>query len=279
MRNWTVAPVGGEGGVGRLLLVAVAAIGTACASGGGGQAVMTRAEIDALLAGYAGNWVLDGSASSPPVTIPRPETRTETRVVRADQLDDLRREAEEGQRLMAIRQATFKVLRRRPEALVLGVQGDELVYSPTPGERIKLPLNGGWVSQTGGEHRVRTRVFRDGPRLGVEHMVGSDGRVSVVLEIVEGRLEMTRTMLFVRGRVAPMVLINGASGYLLLTGRTAIKATSRPMRPVPTMANTTATKMFTPDHTSTICSPMNAPNMNTSPWAKCSSLSTPKIKV
>ena len=156
---------------------------------------------------YAGHWVLDESASSPQVTIPRPETRTETRVVRWDQLDDLRREAEEGQRHMAIRQATFELLRRRPEGLVLGVQGDELVYIPTPGESITLPLNGGWISQTGGEHPVRTRAFWDGPRLGVEHTVGSDGRVSVLLEIVEGRLEMTRTIRFMGARVAPMVLV------------------------------------------------------------------------
>ena len=42
MRNWTARPVGGSGGLSiRLLLVAVAAIGAGCASGGGGQAVMT----------------------------------------------------------------------------------------------------------------------------------------------------------------------------------------------------------------------------------------------
>lgn len=207
MKNWAALAVGGFRGLGRLLVVAVAAIGAACASGSGGRAVMTRSEIDALLAEYAGDWVLDESASSPQVTIPRPETRRETGVVRADQLDDLRREAEEGQRLMAIRQATFELLRRRPEALVLGVQGDELVYIPTPGEAITLPLNGGWVSQTGGEHRVWSRAFWDGPRLGVEHMVGSDGRVSLVLEIVEGRLEMTRTLRFMGDRVAPIVLV------------------------------------------------------------------------
>ena len=209
MKNWAAPPVGRfRWSLGRLLVVAVAAIGAGCASGGGVQrAVMTRAEIDALLAEYAGNWVLDESASSPQVTIPRPETRTETGVVRADQLDRLRREAEQGQRLMALRQATFELLRRRPEALVLGVQGDELVYIPTPGESITLPLNGGWVSQTGGEHRVRSRVFWDGPRLGVEHMVGSDGRVRLVLEIVEGRLEMTRTIRFIGERVAPILLV------------------------------------------------------------------------
>lgn len=49
------------------------------------------------------------------MTIPRPETRRETTVVRADQLDDLRREAEERQRLMTVRRATFELLRRRPE--------------------------------------------------------------------------------------------------------------------------------------------------------------------
>lgn len=188
-------------------MVILAFAGAGCASGGGGRAVMTRAEIDALLAGYAGSWVLDESASSPQVTIPRPEIRRESVTVRADQLDDLRRQAEEGQRLVAVRQAAFELLRRRPEALVLGVQVDGMVYAPTPGESVTLPLNGAWISQTGGEHRVRTRVFWEGPRLGVEHMVGSDGRVSVVLEVVEGRLEMTRTIRFMGERVAPMVLV------------------------------------------------------------------------
>ncbi len=213
MMNRTAWRVGGTGGYGgRLALVTVAVAGAACASGGGGQVVMTRAETDALLAEYAGSWVLDELGSSPQVTIPRPERRTESRVVRSDQLDDLRRQAEEGQRLIAVRQATFELLRRRPEALALGVQGEELAYVPTPGDSITLPLNGGWVSQTGGEHRVRTRAFWDGPRLGVEHMVGSDGWVRVVLEIVEGRLEMTRTIRFMGERVAPMVLVYDREG-------------------------------------------------------------------
>ena len=208
-----VVRVGGAGSyVGRLALVSVAAVGAACASGGGGQAVMTRAEIDALMAGYAGNWVLHESGSSPQVSIPRPETRTVTRVVRSDQLDDLRGQAEEGQRLNAVRQATFELLRRRPNALSLGAQGEELAYVPTPGESITLPLNGGWISRTGGEHRVRTRAFWDGPRLGVEHMVDSEGRVRVVLEVVEGRLEMTRTIQFMGERVAPMVLVYDREG-------------------------------------------------------------------
>jgi hypothetical protein len=197
------------------MVVAVAAIGAGCASVGSVQrAVMTRAEIDALLASTSGNWVLDESSSSPQVTIPRPETRRVTGVVRADQLDDLRREAEEGQRLMALRQATFELQRRRPETLVLGVQGDELVYIPTPGEAITLPLNGGWVSQTGGEHRVRSRAFWDGPRLVVEHMVGLEGRVSLALENVEDRLEMTRTMRFTGQSVAPAVLVYVREGTL-----------------------------------------------------------------
>ena len=38
-------------------------------------------------------------------------------------------------------------------------------------------------------------------------MMGSNGRVGVVLEVVEGRLEMTRTIRFMGERVAPMVLV------------------------------------------------------------------------
>ncbi len=59
---------------------------------------------------------------------------------------------------------------------------------------------------------MRTRAFWDGPRLGVEHMVGSDGRVRVVLEIVEGRLEMTRTTGLMGERVAPIVLVYDREG-------------------------------------------------------------------
>ena len=53
--------------------------------------------------------------------------------------------AEEGQRLVAVRQATFVMLRRRPEALVLGVQADGVVYTSTPGESVTLPVNGSWI--------------------------------------------------------------------------------------------------------------------------------------
>lgn len=216
MKNWTAPLVEGfRGGLGRLLVVAVAAIGAGCASGGGVQrAVMTQAEIDALLARYVGTWVLDESASSPQLTIPRPEARIVARVVRADQLNDLRREAEEGQRLMAVRQAIFELLRRRPESLVLAVQGEDLLAVTTPGESVTLPLNGGWVSQPGGEQRVRTRAFWDGPRLGLEQAVGSDGEVRVVLEVEEGRLEMTRTIRFMGERVAPIVLVYVWEGNL-----------------------------------------------------------------
>lgn len=178
-----------RGGLGRLLVVAVAAIGTGCVSGGGVQrAVMTQAEIDLLLAEYVGIWALDESASSPQVTIPRPETRTETRVVRADQLDDLRREAEEGRRLMAVRQATFELLLHRPESLALGMEGEGLVSISTPGESITLPVNGGWVSRGGGVHRVRTRAFWDGPCTGSDGPIVSSSTI-MVASSTEGSIE------------------------------------------------------------------------------------------
>lgn len=92
-------------------------------------------------------------------------------------------------------------------------------------------LNRGWISQTGGEHRVRSRAFWDRPRLGVEHMVGSDGRVSLILEIVEGRLEMTRTIRFTGQRVTSIVLVYVREGTLALKdGRQVMAKVDHVMR-------------------------------------------------
>ena len=193
-------------------VVALVAVWTAgCASGG--APAPTPEERDALLARYAGEWVLDEEASSPQMSIPRPDTwGRERRIVSSDEIADLRREVEEGNKLLAIRHATYELLRRRPNALSLDVPGDELVYVTPSAEDIRLPLGGGWVVQTDEQHRIRSRVFWEGPRIGLEHVVDSEGRVRVVLEIVEGRLEMPRTMSFGNEGVAPLVLVYGRRG-------------------------------------------------------------------
>lgn len=201
-------PAGAGGGGGALWMIALAVIVAGCASGGGAPAP-TPEERDALLARYAGDWVLDQGASSPQISIPRPDTYTETRIVSSDEIADLRREVEEGNKLLATRFATYQLMRRRPNALSLAVPGDELVYVAPPAEGISLPLGGGWVVRMEDSHRIRSRVFWEGPRIGLEHVVDSEGRVRVVLEIVDGRLEMTRTMRFENERVAPIVLVFG----------------------------------------------------------------------
>lgn len=190
-------------------VVAVVAVWTAgCASGGGGRAVMTRAEIDSLLAEYAGNWVLDESASSPQISIPSMPDKTVTAVVSSQDIERYARTLEaEMNKEAALREATFEVLMRRPATLVLQAAGEQLVYAPTPGERLTLPINGGAVSQLEGAYTVRTQVVWEGSRLGFRHVVGVEGRVRVVLQIVDGQLRMTRTIRIGGEAVAPIVLV------------------------------------------------------------------------
>ena len=210
MKNRTTAPLGGIG-VGRLALVGVAAMVVACASGGG-SARMTVAEAEALLADYAGRWVLDESSSSPQMAIPRGGIE-KTVVASRQDVERMLRELEAEQRSRnRSRNATFEVLRRRPSTLALRVEGDQLVYSPMPGESIALPINGGSISQPGGEHRIRTRVFWQGGRLGLQHEVGSEGQVREVLEVVDGRLKMTRTIRVLGETVVPLVLVYDREG-------------------------------------------------------------------
>ena len=85
------------------------------------------------------------------------------------------------------------------EALFVGLTGswvvdeDVLVYMPTPGRTVELPMSGEWIWQDPERRFVRARVFRDGEGLTLERRVGSLGRVRSVLEIVDGRLQISRT--------------------------------------------------------------------------------------
>lgn len=206
MRGWS-------GRVGMVLGAAAVAIVAGCASGGGGRAVMTRAEIDALLAEYAGSWVLDESGSSPQISIPGLPDKTVTAVVSGQDIERYRQELEADLRQQsALREATFGVLMRRPGTLVLQAAGEQLVYAPTPGERLTLPLNGGSVSQLEGAYTIRTQVVWEGPRLGLRHMVGVEGQIRVVLEIADGQLRMTRTLRIGGEAVAPIVLVYDRGG-------------------------------------------------------------------
>lgn len=82
--------------------------------------------------------------------------------------------------------------------------------SPPPtgayAEAMIAGLSGGWVRQLVGRQSVRTRVYWDARRLALEHLVHSDAQVREVLEIVDGRLQMTRTVRVLRASVSPFVL-------------------------------------------------------------------------
>ena len=207
MRNWTAAPVGDSGGyVATPALVAVVVAVAGCASGGG-RVVMTEAEIGARLTEYAGHWVLDESGSSPQISAPQPpRDQSVTVTVSSQDRERVLRELEAELKAAADRYNTLVVLRRRPGTLGLRADGMRLIYDPTPGRRISLPVDGGSIAEPGGGEPIRTRIFWDGTGLGIEHVVGLEGQVHAVLEIVDGRLRMTRTMRIFGETVAPLVL-------------------------------------------------------------------------
>ena len=197
-------------GVGGVAIAGLAALATACASGGRAPPPIGP-EAEALFASLTGVWVLDETSRS--ARIPRIEksVKVEQRVVRSDQRElarsEARRSAEEAMRReMAVIEAVMNVFVQRPSTLVLRVDGEKLIYVPTPGERIELPMSGGWVRQLVGRQSVRTRVDWDVDRLALEHLVHSDAQVREVLEIVDGRLQMTRTVRVLRASVSPFVL-------------------------------------------------------------------------
>ena len=167
---------------------------------------MTGPEAEALVGDYAGRWVLDESGSSSPMDNPASEDRPGRQVISSGNRTLIIEEGREGLRSSAIRHAMFEVLRSRPETLSLQVDGIKLVYSPSPGQSIEIPMNGGSASRTVRGQVVRTRLFVEEGRLGFEHSVGMERQVQEVLEIVGGRLKITRTI--VRSRdVDPVVLV------------------------------------------------------------------------
>ena len=206
MRNSAWSPTGGPGGyIGRLALFAVAVAGAACASGGS-RVAMTETEAEARLAPYAGRWVLDESGSSPQISAPHPPREQASVVVSSQDRERVLRELEAEMQAAADRYNALTVLRQRPETLGLRADGTRLIYDPTPGQRIFLPVDGASIAEPGGREPIRTRIFWDGPGLGIEYAVGSEGEVRAVLEIVNGRLRMTRTIRIFGETVAPLVL-------------------------------------------------------------------------
>ncbi len=194
-----------------LILACVAALTAACASGGRAPPV-TGPEAEALFAALTGQWVLDERESSSPEDVPSaPEVEVESFII-------ARGPGESGQVVgdvadieawLATREKALEVLARWPATLVLRVDGVQLVYTPTPGESITVPMSGEPTTQFEGDYRIHTRVVWDDGKLGLEHSVDAEAWVREVLEVVDGRLIMTRTMR-VLGEVnsaPPLVLV------------------------------------------------------------------------
>ena len=205
------AVVGARFAFGGPALVGMVLLTAACASTGR-SAPVTGPEAEALFAALTGTWVLDERESASPLDMPAaPEVETESFVI-------VRGPGESGQVIgdvndiqvsLAKREKAREVLGRWPTTLVLVVDEVQVAYTPTPGESITVPMGGESTMHFEGEHRVHTRVVWDDGRLGLEHSVDSEAWVREVLEVVDGRLRMTRTMrvLSEAGSSAPLVLV------------------------------------------------------------------------
>ncbi len=186
-------------------LAGATVLAAACASGGSAPPV-TGAEAEALFADLTGVWVLDEAGSSAQIATPTRRELTSFTMIRSGGRSYMTG-ATEGVASPGVQEATYEVLRRRPEILTLRADSAKLVYMTVSGQDVEVPLNGRWVRQTEGEWEVRTRVFWDQGRLGLEHEVGAKGWVTEVLEVVDGRLRMTREIHRVDEPPAPVVLV------------------------------------------------------------------------
>ena len=84
---------------------------------------------------------------------------------------------------------------QEPNTLILRVDEERLIYVPTPGRSMEMPMSGEWIIWQDPEGQsVRARVYWDGDRLALERRVGSQGQVRSVLEIVDGRLRISRAL-------------------------------------------------------------------------------------
>lgn len=195
---------------GFLALAGLAVLTSACASSGRAPPV-TGPEAEALFAALTGTWVLDEGESSSPMDMPAALEVTESFVI-------VRGPGGSGQVIgdvndiqvsLAKREKARELVDRWPTTLVLVVDEVQVAYTPTPGQSITVPMSGESTTRFEGEHRLHTRVVWDDGRLGLEHSVDSEAWVREVLEVVDGRLRMTRTMrvLGAAGSPAPLVLI------------------------------------------------------------------------
>jgi len=190
MRSKAKFPIHGPGAR-AMALAALAGFSSACVSGGGSPPP-TGAYAEAIIANLTGVWVLDESSSTPEPDLP--------------QITDVATSVG-GSPLntAALRRAAFGLLLQRPTELALRTDGAHLAYMPSPGDTIRIPTNGDAASRRVNEQFVRTRIFWEGGRLGIEHALDV-WRVREILDLVDGRLEITRTMRRTGVSLSPVVL-------------------------------------------------------------------------
>lgn len=197
-------------GSGGLVLAGMVVLTASCASSGRNTPV-TGPEAEALFAALSGTWVLDERESWQPMGMPAtagPDTPDSFVIIRGPGgSGQIIGDVGGGESSLAGRENTLEVLARRPVRLVLGVDGSQFVYTPTPGESVTVLMDGGSATQMEGEHRVQTRVIWEDGKLGLEHTVNPDDRVRVVMEVVDGQLKMTRTMRIFGAADSPLPLV------------------------------------------------------------------------
>lgn len=190
-----------------------------CASGGGG-APPTDAEAAAVFSGLSGTWTLDEAGSSQSRTMASTTRVRQTFTVPAGGRPPRGSEPDgppATQRRLV--EAALKIMWSRPK--MLQIQVDTAVvnhdhptgptmtlvtYGPVSGPSIALQIGGPQLNRRVKEQRVTTRTIWDGGRLGFEHLVGGEARIREVLEVVDGRLEVKRTMRLPGTTAAPITL-------------------------------------------------------------------------
>lgn len=194
--------------VGGMALAGLAALTATCASGGGSPP-RSGAETKALFADLTGVWVVDTSSSkAPDFEIPPQSSGSPVPVddVELGRQEAARAAEERAQGWMAIVEPVYTVF-QAPTTVILRVDEERLVFEPTPGHRVEVPMSGEWIEETPGGHPVRTRVYWDGDRLALEHRPRSGGQVRSVLEVVEGRLRITTRIRVLRRSAPPVVMV------------------------------------------------------------------------
>lgn len=188
-----------------MVFAGLTALSAACASRGGAPP-LTGAGAEALFADLTSVWVLDESSTTNTKIELQPETEIAFENVEQARQEAVRRGDEEVQRLRVVLEPIFKVF-QRPSTLILRVDEERLVFEPTPGQNMELPMNGEWIELPSGGQSLRARMYWDGDRLALEHRASSGARAQSVLEVVDGQLKITITIRVRRAFASPFVLI------------------------------------------------------------------------